>query len=128
MITRKTGKKLIKVMGFLAILISIAAIGAVIVESSWVLLLNVLKILTHISLFVIGVYSRKLDEFNFKTFFGIGIFAVICTSIEFFRSIVSLLLFPSFTDLFYTLSFPVCILFGLGVTIYERGQKSEYDD
>lgn len=128
MITRQTGKKLIKASGILAIFISIAAIVAVLVESTWFVFLNVLRILTHISLFVIGGFSRKLDDFNFRTFFGIGIFAGICTGIEFFRSIVSLLLFPSFMDLFYVLSFPVCILFAMGVTIYERGQKSEYDD
>ena len=128
MITRQTGKKLIKASGILAIFISIGIIAAVIADGEWKILLGVFSILAHISLFVVAYYSRQTTEYDFKKYMGIGAFASLCTGIQFCTNLYRVLLRPSIWALLYLLMLPVCILFMLGVTYYERGQKSEYDD
>ena len=127
MITRQTGKKLIKASGILAILLNIGIIVAVIAGGKWSIL-NILEIIAHISLFVVAYYSLQMSEYDFKKYMGIGIFAGICTGLQFSGSIYLVLLSPSIEALLCLLMLPVCILFMMGVVYYERGQKSEYDD
>ncbi|MBQ8409743.1 MAG: hypothetical protein IJY39_12865 [Clostridia bacterium] len=128
MITRKTGKELIKFSGILAILISIAIIVAIIADGKWERLFGIFSILAHITLLVVFYYSRQMEEYDFKKYMGIGIFAAICTGIQFYVNIYMALSSPSVWTLLYLLMLPVSILFMMGVTFYERGQKSEYDD
>ena len=127
MITRQTGKKLIKASGILAILLNIGIIVAVIAGGKWSIL-NIFEIIAHISLFVVAYYSLQMSEYDFKKYMGIGIFAGICTGLQFSGSIYLVLLSPSIEALLCLLMLPVCILFMMGVVYYERGQKSEYDD
>ena len=127
MITRQTGKKLIKASGILAILLNIGIIVAMIAGGKWSIL-NIFEIIAHISLFVVAYYGLQMSEYDFKKYMGIGIFAGICTGLQFSGSIYLVLLSPSIEALLYLLMLPVCILFMMGVVFYERGQKSEYDD
>ena len=127
MITRQTGKKLIKASGILAILLNIGIIVAMIAGGKWSIL-NIFEIIAHISLFVVAYYSLQMSEYDFKKYMGIGIFAGICTGLQFSGSIYLVLLSPSIEALLCLLMLPVCILFMMGVVYYERGQKSEYDD
>ena len=127
MITRQTGKKLIKASGILAILLNIGIIVAMIAGGKWSIL-NIFEIIAHISLFVVAYYSLQMSEYDFKKYMGIGIFAGICTGLQFFGSIYLVLLRPSIWALLCLLMLPISILFMMGVVFYERGQKSEYDD
>ena len=127
MITRQTGKKLIKASGILAILLNIGIIVAMIAGGKWGIL-NIFEIIAHISLFVVAYYSLQMSEYDFKKYMGIGIFAGICTGLQFFSSIYLVLLRPSIWALLCLLMLPISILFMMGVVFYERGQKSEYDD
>lgn len=127
MITRQTGKKLIKASGILAILLNIGIIVAMIAGGKWSIL-NIFEIIAHISLFVVAYYSLQMSEYDFKKYMGIGIFAGICTGLQFSGSIYLVLLRPSIWALLCLLMLPISILFMLGVVFYERGQKSEYDD
>ena len=127
MITRQTGKKLIKASGILAILLNIGIIVAMIAGGKWSIL-NIFEIIAHISLFVVAYYSLQMSEYDFKKYMGIGIFAGICTGLQFLGSIYLVLLRPSIWALLCLLMLPISILFMMGVVYYERGQKSEYDD
>ena len=127
MITRQTGKKLIKASGILAILLNIGIIVAMIAGGKWSIL-NIFEIIAHISLFVVAYYSLQMSEYDFKKYMGIGIFAGICTGLQFSGSIYLVLLRPSIWALLCLLMLPISILFMMGVVYYERGQKSEYDD
>ena len=127
MITRQTGKKLIKASGILAILLNIGIIVAMIAGGKWSIL-NIFKIIAHISLFVVAYYGLQMSEYDFKKYMGIGIFAGICTGLQFSGSIYLVLLRPSIWALLCLLMLPISILFMMGVVFYERGQKSEYDD
>lgn len=127
MITRQTGKKLIKLAGILAILLNIGIIVAMIASGKWSIL-NIFEIIAHISLFVVAYYSLQMSEYDFKKYMGIGIFAGICTGLQFSGSIYLVLLRPSIWALLCLLMLPISILFMMGVVFYERGQKSEYDD
>lgn len=127
MITRQTGKKLIKASGILAILLNIGIIVAMIAGGKWSIL-NIFEIIAHISLFVVAYYGLQMSEYDFKKYMGIGIFAGICTGLQFFSSIYVVLLRPSVGALLCLLMLPISILFMMGVVFYERGQKSEYDD
>lgn len=127
MITRQKGKKIIKASGILAILLNIGIIVAMIAGGKWSIL-NIFEIIAHISLFVVAYYSLQMSEYDFKKYMGIGIFAGICTGLQFSGSIYLVLLRPSIWALLCLLMLPVCILFMMGVVYYERGEKSEYDD
>ena len=127
MITRQTGKKLIKASGILAILLNIGIIVAMIAGGKWSIL-NIFEIIAHISLFVVAYYGLQMSEYDFKKYMGIGIFAGICTGLQFSGSIYLVLLRPSIWALLCLLMLPISILFMMGVVFYERGQKSEYDD
>ena len=127
MITRQTGKKLIKASGILAILLNIGIIVAMIAGGKWSIL-NIFEIIAHISLFVVAYYSLQMSEYDFKKYMGIGIFAGICTGLQFSGSIYLVLLRPSIWALLCLLMLPISILFMMGVVFYERGQKSEYND
>ena len=127
MITRQTGKKLIKASGILAILLNIGIIVAMIAGGKWSIL-NIFEIIAHISLFVVAYYSLQMSEYDFKKYMGIGIFAGICTGLQFSGSIYLVLLRPSIWALLCLLMLPISILFMMGVVFYERGEKSEYND
>ena len=128
MITRHTGKKIIKASGILALLISIGIIADMIAGGHWREIFGILSILAHITLFVVFYYSRQMEDYDFKKYMGIGVFAGISSGIQFYNNIYIVLLNPSIEALLYLLMLPVSILFMMGVVFYERGQKSEYDD
>ena len=128
MITRQTGKKLIKASGILALLISIGIIVSTIAGGHWKAIFGIFSILAHVPLLVLFYYSRQMEEYDLKKYMGIGIFAGVCSGIQFYNNIYIVLFSPSIEALLCLLMLPVCILFMMGVVYYERGQKSEYDD
>ena len=127
MITRHTGKKIIKASGILAILLNVGIIVAMIAGGKWSIL-NIFEIIAHISLFVVAYYGLQMSEYDFKKYMGIGIFAGICKGLQFSGSIYLVLLRPSIWALLCLLMLPISILFMMGVVYYERGEKSEYND
>jgi hypothetical protein len=64
MITRQTGKKLIKASGILAILINIVIMIIIIAAGEWKSIFDIdrVSVLAHISLFVVGYYSLKMPD------------------------------------------------------------------
>lgn len=128
MITRATGRKLITVSGFLAILLNIAIIVVMIWNRRWaILFFSIARIILHVMLFVIGYCSRQLSEFKFKTFVTVGLIGCACSGWLFISDLSQLLIFHDLWSFLYLLALPVCILFSMGTVFYERGEKSDYD-
>ncbi len=116
---RILGQKLMAVSGIVGVVISITILILNIVSAGWRfhVLLNIPQIFLHIYLFAMGYFSRAYRDMKTRTLLICGLPGVLLSGYIFVSMISIFLLVPTLRAGLYLLTFPVTVLFLIGVLL-----------